>query len=161
MLYWCLYRPHGACEQLCTALYSTSRFDGGPQSLAPLFLGSWAEKFGNLRSNSTLSGLETKYFHSITAENQLSSRPCCFSFVQVELGRKQEVVVYDQSSKEAGHVVLEHFYVVMCEAHVNSHVKFTGIYMKHVNLVWNQYDPHVITCGNMFFPCAACDTTSF
>lgn len=31
------------------------------------------------------------------------------SFVQVELGRKQEVVVYDQSSKEAGHLSKDGF----------------------------------------------------
>lgn len=34
----------------------------------------------------------------------------CFLFsVQVELGRKQEVVVYDQSSKEAGHLSKDGF----------------------------------------------------
>lgn len=32
-----------------------------------------------------------------------------FLFVQVELGRKQEVVVYDQSSKEAGHLSKDGF----------------------------------------------------
>lgn len=30
-------------------------------------------------------------------------------FLQVELGRKQEVVVYDQSSKEAGHLAKDGF----------------------------------------------------
>ncbi len=59
------------------------------------------------------------------------------------------------------HVFLEHFRVVMSEANVNSHVKLSGIHVKHVNLVWNPCNPHVITCGDMFFPCAACDTTSF
>lgn len=32
-----------------------------------------------------------------------------FSLVQVELGRKQEVVVYDQNSKEAGHLSKDGF----------------------------------------------------
>lgn len=32
-----------------------------------------------------------------------------YHFVQVELGRKQEVVVYDQSSKEAGHLSKDGF----------------------------------------------------
>ncbi len=31
--------------------------------------------------------------------------------------------------------ILEHFHVVMCEAHINSHVKLMGIHVKHVNLV--------------------------
>ncbi len=63
--------------------------------------------------------------------------------------------------KHVGNMVLEHFVVVMCEAYVNSHVKLLGIYVKHGNLVWNSCDPHVISCGYMFFPCAACDVTSF
>lgn len=43
-------------------------------------------------------------------EIQPSSLPCfCFSYLQVELGRKQEVVVYDQNSKEAGHLSKDGF----------------------------------------------------
>lgn len=34
---------------------------------------------------------------------------CHLSLVQVELGRKQEVVVYDQNSKEAGHLSKDGF----------------------------------------------------
>lgn len=34
---------------------------------------------------------------------------CCLFSVQVELGRKQEVVVYDQSSKERGHLSKDGF----------------------------------------------------
>lgn len=40
---------------------------------------------------------------------KLSSLPCCLLCAQVELGRKQEVVVYDQSSKEAGHLSKDGF----------------------------------------------------
>lgn len=42
-------------------------------------------------------------------EKQPSSLPCCLSYVQVELSRKQEVVVYDQNSKEAGHLSKDSF----------------------------------------------------
>lgn len=50
----------------------------------------------------------TGTFNSSTGENQhtfLAISP----HVQVELGRKQEVVVYDQNSKEAGHLSKDGF----------------------------------------------------
>ncbi len=46
VLYWCLCRPNTAFAQLCT-LHATCKVDGSPQSLAPLFWRSRAEKFRN------------------------------------------------------------------------------------------------------------------
>ncbi len=39
------------CAQLCTALYATSRVDGGPQSLAPLFWGYEQQPYIQLCDN--------------------------------------------------------------------------------------------------------------
>ncbi len=39
--------PDSAFARLCTLLYATAGIDGSPQSLALLFWGSWAEKFGS------------------------------------------------------------------------------------------------------------------
>lgn len=48
-------------------------------------------------------------FLQLNIKAQLFSPPCCWVFTQVELGRKQEVVVYDQNSKEAGHLSKDGF----------------------------------------------------
>ncbi len=46
-LYQCPCGPNSVFARLCTTLYATSRLEGGPKSLAPLFWESQAEKFGN------------------------------------------------------------------------------------------------------------------
>lgn len=74
-------------------------------------------------------------FHSSTVENQPSSLPCCLSYVQVELGRKQEVVVYDQNSKEAGHLSKDGFVHILMG-------KLEGTFHKVSLLTGN-----VIVCG--------------
>lgn len=74
-------------------------------------------------------------FHSSTVENQPSSLPCYLSCVQVELGRKQEVVVYDQNSKEAGHLSKDGFVHILMG-------KLEGTFHKVSLLTGN-----VIVCG--------------
>ncbi len=48
VLYWCPCRPNSVCAQLCMMLCASSRVSGGPQSLALIFLGLQAEKFGSI-----------------------------------------------------------------------------------------------------------------
>lgn len=47
-------------------------------------------------------------FHTVVQHNEVISL-VVHPLMQVELGRKQEVVVYDQSSKEAGHLSKDGF----------------------------------------------------
>ncbi len=47
LLLFCVSIGFIVCEWLCIMLCTTSKVNGSPQSLVSLFLGYWAEKFGN------------------------------------------------------------------------------------------------------------------
>lgn len=71
------------------------------------------------------------------------------SHTQVELGRKQEVVVYDQSSKEAGHLSKDGFVHILMG-------KLEGTFHKVSLLTGKPCDDDGVNkgCFSFYYPCS-------